>query len=387
MVPESADTAGGTLWPVQGRGGGAPEQDSQQQIDFVIAGRLRVRLHDPGPKDLAAVSRQLGSEPTSAADSAVVEIFYTSDVSAGAGWLVGLDAGMDAIGFYALDATPQRSKTHIDLTADRLTLRRPRDSGKVPLLMQAVVQAAPACGLVPVHGTGLIWQGEGVLVVGWAKGGKTEVLLPFMEHGATYVGDEWMLLEPETKTMFGIHEPIRVWDWHLDDLPNAKQRLEASKQRRLRLLHRIENSINWMSKQRVPLQNEWARLGAVIGRQRFVHVDSHEFWSGRVMAQSQIDRLVLVVSSSDPTVTSEEAHGAEIAARMAFSNAFEKRPFDDMLLAMGFADPTPTTEFASVAHEREALESAFAGLPAMILSHPYPAPTEQLFEHLVSVLG
>ena len=64
----------------------------------------------------------------------------------------------------------------------------------------------------------------GTLVTGWSKGGKTELLMAAAGAGARYIGDEWVYLTTDGR-MHGIPEPIRLWDWHLRQLPVAREQL------------------------------------------------------------------------------------------------------------------------------------------------------------------
>ena len=84
-------------------------------------------------------------------------------------------------------------------------------------------------------------------VTGWAKGGKTETLLGFMAKGAEYVGDEWIYISPDGKWMYGIPEPIRLWDWHLRKAPQYWSRVSPSDRVRLRALGLAVRSIKWAS--------------------------------------------------------------------------------------------------------------------------------------------
>lgn len=71
-----------------------------------------------------------------------------------------------------------------------------------------------AHGHVPVHASAFVHRSTGVLVAGWAEGGKTELLLALANHGAEYVGDEWAVLSPAGRSMFGVPVAVAIRDWH-----------------------------------------------------------------------------------------------------------------------------------------------------------------------------
>src|SRR5207247_1046267 len=80
--------------------------------------------------------------------------------------------------------------------------------GPVPLLIGIVTVTALGKSFVPLHGSAFVHNATGIIVTGWAKGGKTEALLAFAEHGARYVGDEWILLSSDGRKVYGVPEHI-----------------------------------------------------------------------------------------------------------------------------------------------------------------------------------
>ena len=76
-------------------------------------------------------------------------------------------------------------------------------------------------------------EGVGVVTTGWSKGGKTEAVLAFVARGARFVGDEWVYVEHDGATVHGIPEPLRLWDWHLRQLPDLRARIGRGERARL----------------------------------------------------------------------------------------------------------------------------------------------------------
>ena len=58
------------------------------------------------------------------------------------------------------------------------------------------------------------------------EGGKTEALLAFVARGAQYLGDEWIYVDGPNR-MCGIPQPIRLWDWHLGQFPQFRERISG----------------------------------------------------------------------------------------------------------------------------------------------------------------
>src|SRR5918997_82180 len=89
--------------------------------------------------------------------------------------------------------------------ADQLgPIRTPGLDREPDIVIRFVNLTALAKGALPLHAAAFTYRGTGVVVTGWAKGGKTETLLGFMAAGAEYVGDEWVYLDANGRHVHGI---------------------------------------------------------------------------------------------------------------------------------------------------------------------------------------
>jgi hypothetical protein len=253
------------------------------------------------------------------------------------------------------------------------------------MLTQLLAVVLRGRGVTPIHASGFVWNGQGVLVMGWSKGGKTELVLPFMEHGATFVGDEWMYLVDGR--MFGLHEPIRIWDWHLTDLPGLRARLPASARRRLKVLERSEQAVRFLGKLPAVPEGGARRVGGLINRQRFVQLPPEILWGDRTTQDVAVDRIVLVVARPSAGVELQSLEASRVAEHMAFSNIEEMRPLSLLSDQMRFVNPRfPAFVEQDPGKETARLAAALADVEATVLVHPYPAPTQTLFSHLRTAL-
>jgi hypothetical protein len=57
---------------------------------------------------------------------------------------------------------------------------------------------------------------------GLVQGRQDEAMLTFVSRGARFVGDEWIYVEGTGDRVHGLPEPIRLWDWHLAQLPEVR---------------------------------------------------------------------------------------------------------------------------------------------------------------------
>jgi hypothetical protein len=256
----------------------------------------------------------------------------------------------------------------------------------VPLLMPIINLTMLGKGVLPVHGSAFTYQGKGVLVAGWRKGGKSETLLAFMAHGADYVGDEWVFISPDGRRLFGLPLTIRVWDWHLRSMPHYRARLSRSTRTRLswtRQGRRVVSRLLARSKAGSPSSSVLGRLESRFDRELGVDVPPGTlFGRGRRTLSAGFDRLILAMTRDGAAVEAAPIAAEEVAARMAFSLQAERRGFIDRYLSFRFAFPDRPNRFLEQVEtvERDLLRSAFAGKNSHAVFHPSPMRLEDLFD-------
>jgi hypothetical protein len=387
-------TPSGTVEPP----GSTRSTNAARFVDFELHGIVGVRLLDPTPGDAVTVTHQLGLHPMRLQRTPDITIrFVPRIVSRSPIRFLGNDeAGFTDEAFLVLRSR-YRAGIHVQIPMDRIggPCEIVCESGlpAVPLLVAIVNLTALAKGVVPVHGSAFVHRGLGVLVVGWAKGGKTETLIAFMRHGARYVGDEWIYLAPDRR-MFGLPERIRLWEWQLAQVADYRARLGAGERMKLRggtlgaeALRRLA-AIDPAGRS-LPGQMA-ARLLPIVGRQLSVQVAPERLF-GRdaiVAGITQVDRLVLTMSHDDDRVVAVPADASDIADRMVFSHEYERSDLLATYLRFRFAFPDLRNEILETARERQRdlLRRAVEGVKAHTLLHPYPPRLDKLFPVLDPVL-
>lgn len=111
-----------------------------------------------------------------------------------------------------------------------------RGMSSIPLLAQMLSLTALRSGYLPVHASAFEYDRVGVLVVGGAEVAKTGTLLAFMSQGATFVGDDWVLVHKDGRTMYGLPTPMKLKSAHLRALPEYRARLDVRTKRRMRMM-------------------------------------------------------------------------------------------------------------------------------------------------------
>jgi len=203
------------------------KRDTSPDIDFDLHGLASIRLLNASPGDVAAVTQQLGPirAPLGRDPDIIIQFVDRLPLSSRVRYL-GLDeAGFTDDAFLVL-RSKHKARARVQIPFEQIGKRCEilceHGLPAVPLLIPILNLAVLSKGGLPLHAAAFSYNGTGVLATGWSKGGKTETLLAFVSRGAEYIGDEWVYISHDGSRMYGIPEPIRVWDWHLQYLPEYR---------------------------------------------------------------------------------------------------------------------------------------------------------------------
>lgn len=352
---------------------------SSAPVDYDLHGLAGVRVLGAQPDDVAAVDRQLGPiRGTLEREPDIVVRFVDRLDLDGPLRLLGVDeAGFTEDAFLILRSRHKaraRVLVPLEQVGGRCELVCERGLPAVPLLIAILNLTVLARGALPLHASAFVHGERGVVVTGWSKGGKTEAVLAFMSRGARFVGDEWVYVESDGARVHGIPEPMRVWDWHLRQLPELRDRVAPVDRARLNALRLAASAARG---------RRGRRVGVFVGRQLHVDVPPERMFAASSVALSApFDRLFLVGSWDRPETEARPIEPAEVAARMAFSLQHERAPLLAAYEQFRFAFPeraNPVLEGAAE-RERELLARVLAGKPSHAVEHPYPVDLSRLFE-------
>jgi hypothetical protein len=364
-------------------------------VDYDLHGIARIRLVDASPGDVAAVSRQLGRirAPTGGEPEIVVRFVERLLPSGTLRYLGYRDSGFTDDSFLVLRGSA-KAEVKVQLPLDRVGGRCEIvcETGLpgIPLLVPVLNYTALAKGVLPLHASAFTYQGTGVLVTGWAKGGKTETLLAFMANGARYVGDEWVYVSARGERLHGIPEPIKLWDWHLPDLPQYRALLGHGGRARLRGLLAAERAAD-AAGQIAPGRSARAleRVSRLVENRRWANVHPEQlFGEANCVLEGPLDKLFLVIGDEQPDVRVEAIDALEVARRMVFSLEFERLDLRAAYLKFRFAFPersNPILEDSERVHA-ELLGGALGGQEAYAVYHPFPARIPALFDAIAPLL-
>jgi hypothetical protein len=365
-------------------------------VDFDLHGLAGIRLLDATARDTAVVTRQLGpiQAPLLREPDITIRFVDRLPLTSTVRYL-GLDDAAFTDDEFLLLRSKQKARARVRIPFDqigrKLEITCERGLPAVPLLIPILNLTVLANGALPLHASAFVYEGKGVLVTGWAKGGKTETLLAFMSNGATYVGDEWVYLSCDGRAMWGVPEPMRIWEWHLDDLPHYRSLVGRSDRLRLRALRLLARLLEQGSSQGAGPQWLPARLmrrvAPLVKRQQYVHLPPQKlFGAGRCALQAKPELIFFVASHEAPETTVEALEPEWVARRMLFSLEEERLNFLSYYLKFRFAFPEAGNDLIERRQqlEQSLLLQAMSGKAAYAVYHPYPVSIPSLFDVLRS---
>jgi hypothetical protein len=343
-----------------------------------------VRLVDGTPADVAVVRRQLGHPETTLDREPDLTIRFVDHLARSPLTLVGVgESGYDDDSFYLLQAkggSTRRTRIPFDRLGPGAEITCERGIPAVPHLLAAVNLVLLTRDVLPLHATAIEVDGEGILVTGWSKGGKTETLLAATTHGARYVGDEWVHLTADGR-MLGLPEPIRLWAWQLAQRPDLLASRTAAERRRLHAwstVARVADSVADRSWKGAGLVR---RVAPALGRQAYLQVPPADlFGRDGIVPSAPLDAVVLVLSHESSETAVHPAARGEIARRMAASLAEERAPLMTHYRQFRYAFPDRTSPVLEGAGETEArlLSERLDHVPSATVTHPHPCDVHEL---------
>ena len=367
--------------------------DSGNAVDFDIHGLVGVRLVGPSPANVAAVSAQIGPPSSSVLRRADIVVRYVDHLSTGT--LRYVDLGKTAsskAGFIVFPEGDGEGKVSIpfEQIGSDCEIFCERRVGWIPLLIPMInLTALKKHGCVPIHASAFVHQGTGVLVAGWVKSGKSEALLAFSQHGATYVGGEWVLLSCDGNTMYGLPGTFRMWDWHRRKLSHLQHiGGNAGTFRLIRFLDTVQRAVPKRFVSFGPLKLLREGMPA-LRRQLNFRVEPKAIFGDRCgHLTGHPDKIFIGMVHSDERVLIEPAEPATVADQLACAMEFELTSLMSHYRAFKFAFPEMRNEFLEKVHNllRDGLRQALTAKEIYTLYHPYPVSFQDLFQVMLKFL-
>ena len=361
--------------------------------DFDLHGVVGIRLINATPGDVVAVKKQLGPIQTSLSRSPDIVIRFVEKIplSSPVHYLGVDDVGFTDDAFFMFRGKFQ-AKVKVQIPFERIGRDHFQiicESGlpAVPLLIPILNLTALSKGALPLHASAFNYNGKGILTTGWSKAGKTEMLLAFVAHGAEYIGDEWVYLSEDGRYMHGIPEPIRVWNWHLQQLPFYRAMISRGNLFRLQTLSLIVRLLSFMESGNIGGGSGFIklirRINVLLKQQMHVDLPPEKLFGKPPSAiKSSPDKVFFVASRDEPNITVQPVDPQEIVQRMVFSLQEERKEFISYYQKFRFAFPQASNQLIDQVEEtqRRILSKVMTGKETYAVYHPYPFSIPDLFE-------
>lgn len=356
-------------------------------VDFDLHGLCGVRLIDATEADARAVSRQLGPLRKALDRAPDITIrFVDRAVDPGAlRYLGAREVGWTDDGFFILKSkkTPVVVRVPMQDVGGPCEILAEHGLPAVPFLIAILNLTVLGNGALPLHAAAFELDAVGTLVTGWSKGGKTELLMAAARAGARYIGDEWVYLTTEGR-MVGIPEPIRLWDWHLRQLPEIRSTLgfgDRAKLRGIPAVQSVERAMPGRIRRSAPGRTV-RRAMPILEDQLRVDLAPETLFGTIGDMEGRLDRILFVVSAAGSETTLEAIDPSAVAERMVASLMYERREFLALWQQARYAHPGIRNEHIETfeTRQRDLLHGIFAGRPACVVTHPYPVDIHALFE-------
>jgi hypothetical protein len=307
------------------------------------------------------------------------ELTYLSDGAAFAGDAFVLTAGADRRPVMQVPFGSLGSKCDIMLV---------RGLSSIPLLVPILNLTALRTGYLPVNAAAFEYDGVGVLVAGGARGGKTGTLLAFMSQGATFVGDDWVLVHRDGRAMYGLPTPMQVNDADLRALPEYRARLDVRTKRRIRMMSsllRLERCLPAHSSRTSIVARARARVRARLVAGLKAQVSPHLlFGAAARFGAGAPDIVFLARSVESPRISVSPIRPTDLVRRLVPLLEYEWRELDRYYTLFRAAFPGRRNEFieSKTEHLEAGLQFALKEKRTYEVSYPSAVPISDVLRTL-----
>ena len=235
-----------------------------------------------------------------------------------------------------------------------------------------------------IHASGIAVNGQGIIFPAWGGTGKTNMVIQFLQDGASYLGDDLVLTSTDG-TLYAFPETISMFDYNFRTFPEYKQLLGIKK----RSLFFLKQAMEWIDDVAAKTLAQDSLLRATIARMAIL---SKSFTTVS-MSCSQLAPSCGVVSSiplakavfltkaeiakPEVIIESPESLASRMAACLDFEHLFQMRLVD----AFSFAFPEKKANPLRTAYlqEQTILKQAFSKAQIFHLRIPRNMESKELY--------
>lgn len=362
------------------------EAAARSCVDFNVRGVVGVRLIDACESDVAAVTAQIGPVQGPIGGAADIEITFVDQLHVPSLTTVERGhSGFSPAGYYIRQTLPFRATARLEFGEEQFAITCERGAEAVPLLIGLVCVSALRHGFVPLHASAFHFRGRDVLLTGWSKGGKTEALLAFARHGAEYIGDEWILLSTDGRRCVGIPEPIRLWDWQIEQIPDLHGKIERSAAVRMRAVRHVDSLFRRVTRDGSRVPRRAVKAMSMLNQQRNVRIAPSVLFGDAQRCEGSPSKVFVLASRDLPMTEVFSANTDLVREQMLATSVHELSPVLAEYRAYRYAFPQNRCALIEnlPANMESLLSTALRGMECFHVLHPYPVDFSELFAAMV----
>jgi hypothetical protein len=363
-------------------------------IDFNVHNLFKIRLNDPAPEAIRALKNQLGVRPSSFDGEPDLTVSYVDGFKTPMVHLVMGSAGFTEDDFYIVsNSGHKKGRVQFPFVVLGQPCKITCESGvaEIPLLNLMINLRMLEKGLVPVHASAFVFNGTGVVVNSWPKGGKTSTLFSFLKHGAQFISDDWLFIDSDS-AVYGLMQPIKLSDWQLNQLPTYKPKVSRGKQLAIQTIRWLDTVVQATSDslpaRSFPAKVFYNGLRRLSNSQRHVNLMPEDlFGAGWIAPAANFHVLLLTLSHERPDVVvtplpTEIAIERLLAALRREWIEWEEY-YSQYLYAFPHRRSIPMD--TSYRKQREFLEHILADKHIFAVSHPHPVALDKLYQAIAQI--
>jgi len=364
-------------------------------VDFNLHDLFSIRLENPTPEAVQAVKKQVGVQPSVLNVDPDLTVQYVDRFEDSMSHLVRGKAGFMKDDFYVM-AGNGRKDHRVQFPFE--TLGNPckviceTGTTEIPLLNLIINLRMLAKGLVPIHASAFVFNGLGVVVNGWPKGGKTTTLFSFLNHGAQFISDDWLFVDANSK-IYGLMQPIKLSDWQLNQLPDYQSKVTRKKQLTIQGIRWLDAVIQDMPESLradfLPTKvfyKGWKHLNE---SQRSVNLSPETLFGSDLAAPTgQFDVLLLTLSQDIEDIVIAPMSTEIAIERLMAALQNEWMQWEEYYMQYLYAFPNRHNlrMDTSSKKQRELLENILANKHIFAVNHPHPVMLDKLYWEISQVL-
>jgi hypothetical protein len=364
-------------------------------VDFNLHNLFSIRLENPLPEAVRAVKNQIGVLPSSFPGEPDLTVCYVDHFETPMYHLVMGSAGFANDEFYVVGSTGRkmfRAQIPFEALGQPCKVICETGTTEIPLLHLILNLRMLAKGLMPFHASAFVFDGIGVVVNGWPKGGKTSTLFSFLAHGAQFISDDWLFVDSESR-IYGLMQPIKLSDWQLNQLPDYQPRVSRTKQWTIQgirwldtMMHTVPESLQTDF---LPTKAFYKGLKRLNNSQRHVSLSPEQLFGTDLVAPTgDFDVLLLTLSQETSEVVITPMATELAIERLLATFQYEWMQWEKYYVQYLYAFPHRHNLLieSSQRKQRELLEQILANKPIFAVSHPHPVALDKLYQAINPVL-